>query len=1200
MHQKLLRVVASVSFAAVAFTSFQPVSPAIADPDCKDYEIIGARGSLEPYEFPTHYMGSVVDAAVSDLQDILVAADKSVKLTGVDYLASIFPGPNDVVADALYTGSVTGGADKTKELLASIAADCGTQTKVVLAGYSQGAHAMSMALDSLPASSAAIVAGEMLFGDPEFDPDDVSANFGQFDPERAGVLGEHKFWEDVQSAPAVSSCRRYDFFCQGSIVIRTFWGGNLRSRGAAWPEIVQQNGSNPYVEHEAYKKVGDTKKTACRLAFKMGFPACTVRAAAPPVDVAILIDTTPNSFSVVGELQSRAASFISMISNNVANSRIAVIGYGQGNVIDATDGFTSDATEAVDAIAGLEVSTGGYGSIFSAINAADALDWRPGVKKVTLTLSTSRACSSQMCSTEQGTGVSSGYLLQEQMLQGDSVRRAGVYTKDQEWFFEAAGWAQAIDGNYVSRPGGNQPPSLYIDELHRVFEDAVTTPEASPIQGTSDAVPGMPGMFSATDVVPYFSDSLSPRFVWGLQRVGDTGPRPPANDNSGGGPTASRVANDSKTPLIASPATANVEPPLGAEEEPALPDDMGPTFEPLFTESGDYRVSLDVYADGKQTSYSYPVQVWDLPTTGPAAPWLASRVDGNEQVLRWIAGDGVQPVAYGITDAADEITKVVPTDTTTFSDGHATYEYRMPLVNGEPVYSVVAFNEVAKTAALPLLTANKAEYTHVSANAGIPTGGVLEISGETTPELTAALESAVTSNGSTSLAGSYIAQLASPNGDVFNLDMTAVDASITEDNGWTMTLKVLDEETTDGQDLDALMDAGVAEEILANGHIDLQIGDQPTRIVVSPAAETSQIDEFIIDSNAPPPSGSAATDIHGSRDPATLELADRSTPELLQFISDAADPMQDWTTATVSDIRTWVGNAEVKNTLAGARIWVEGEQEPSAAGATFTGDVVGGIPNLMRDFLQTGTISFVVDGGAPTILTLNASSEQAQTMFPNRTSPAIVGRSNISAKQYEEISWQPVVNWGTSAENDRTVYLEGDLPEGLDWDGWGHTLSGVPRSQGSFPITLTAISDSGQSTKEFTLVVGASTAEPAIVVGTGNHWTEDSSGINYFWFDAYDYFQPDNPAYAASLPVTQPYAVDGYLSGPLTDIMFLDANGQPLPITGDFNITMQSQWGSDALHIESDNVTVTDLAAPPLADMLAAGDQLPSAINSED
>jgi hypothetical protein len=137
---------------------------------------------------------------------------------------------------------------------------------------------------------------------------------------------------------------------------------------------------------------------------------------------------------------------------------------------------------------------------------------------VTLTLATSRACPSKDCDFDYGTGTPAANVNVDV-----SHRNAGVYTNNNDWFFERAGWSYACYGRLSSRPGGGQPASLYVDELSRVFQDALVEDEKPAIVGTGTAVAGQLGKYNAASVLPFYRDSPDARFVWSINRVGDTG-----------------------------------------------------------------------------------------------------------------------------------------------------------------------------------------------------------------------------------------------------------------------------------------------------------------------------------------------------------------------------------------------------------------------------------------------------------------------------------------------------------------------------------------------------------------------------------------------------------------------------------------------------------------------------------------------------
>jgi hypothetical protein len=114
-----------------------------------------------------------------------------------------------------YKLSVDNGVASLVKLVYQRVKQCGS-TKLVLAGYSQGAHVIRDALGKLKSVSSHIGA-VVLFGDPHFDPhSDAAVVEGGFDPKRHGVLGlpDHDF--PAAFAPHVATyCRDGDLICQG-------------------------------------------------------------------------------------------------------------------------------------------------------------------------------------------------------------------------------------------------------------------------------------------------------------------------------------------------------------------------------------------------------------------------------------------------------------------------------------------------------------------------------------------------------------------------------------------------------------------------------------------------------------------------------------------------------------------------------------------------------------------------------------------------------------------------------------------------------------------------------------------------------------------------------------------------------------------------------------------------------------------------
>ena len=129
------------------------------------------------------------------------------------------PDETDVAFIGGYNQSRRIGTLELVQLLASRARTC-PSPRIVLSGYSMGAHAMGLALKRLPAGVAARVDSVEFFGDPSFmlgpwartDPAAVTAGHG--------FLGERPEYVPAAFAARTESwCGVWDGLCTGNLVL---------------------------------------------------------------------------------------------------------------------------------------------------------------------------------------------------------------------------------------------------------------------------------------------------------------------------------------------------------------------------------------------------------------------------------------------------------------------------------------------------------------------------------------------------------------------------------------------------------------------------------------------------------------------------------------------------------------------------------------------------------------------------------------------------------------------------------------------------------------------------------------------------------------------------------------------------------------------------------------------------------------------
>jgi hypothetical protein len=119
-----------------------------------------------------------------------------------------------------WSTSVAAGESWLVSEVNGVAAACGSATKMLLAGYSQGAQITGDVFQggSLTVSAHARVVGVVMFGDPHFNWMDADA-YGNFDPQRHGILGERTPFAAPGTPPdgrVLNFCHARDPICQGT------------------------------------------------------------------------------------------------------------------------------------------------------------------------------------------------------------------------------------------------------------------------------------------------------------------------------------------------------------------------------------------------------------------------------------------------------------------------------------------------------------------------------------------------------------------------------------------------------------------------------------------------------------------------------------------------------------------------------------------------------------------------------------------------------------------------------------------------------------------------------------------------------------------------------------------------------------------------------------------------------------------------
>jgi len=236
-----------------------------AAPGCPDVHWIGAAGSGERDGYGAASnggMGEIVYDSYVALQQQLAQEGRTITAEAVDYPATDVP-DNAGIGDWLkYMGSVDTGTAALGGQYAAFTAQC-PNTKVVLAGYSQGAMIVHRNLAAIGADPN--LAASLLIADGDRHPDDTTVNIGSAskDPQKTG--GAAQDWPILAHAPAtlplaigsrtISVCDRGDAVCDydsesgkvtpAAVAIHTSYAHCTNGEYAWTTSVYQLLGSNP-------------------------------------------------------------------------------------------------------------------------------------------------------------------------------------------------------------------------------------------------------------------------------------------------------------------------------------------------------------------------------------------------------------------------------------------------------------------------------------------------------------------------------------------------------------------------------------------------------------------------------------------------------------------------------------------------------------------------------------------------------------------------------------------------------------------------------------------------------------------------------------------------------------------------------------------------------------------------------------------
>lgn len=351
---------------------------------CPEYLFIGVRGSGEPQES----MGSVVQPEYDRLTGLLAGTGVDLGAANAQYMASGFVRQYEVLGrrfrfadyeSAAYSSSVAGGTGAVLGLVKR----CKT-SRLILSGYSQGAHAIMLAL---PAIDKARVLAVTLFGNPMFHASGYPVS-GDFAPDRNGLaaLPVVDPYPDRLRGRFRDTCHAKDPVCQGFVRCHHLpLGGRFClpdfdfDRHRYGDEDVAASAAliARLIREDQAAKGNDLPE-----------PAPVSKG---PVDVAIAMDTTGSMDDVIDSVAESVQGMADQLASTQSDHRLALVAYRDGppdcdddyQALTVQD-FVADVATFKTAVESLEADGGcdTDESVFTGAMQALGLAWRAGATKV--------------------------------------------------------------------------------------------------------------------------------------------------------------------------------------------------------------------------------------------------------------------------------------------------------------------------------------------------------------------------------------------------------------------------------------------------------------------------------------------------------------------------------------------------------------------------------------------------------------------------------------------------------------------------------------------------------------------------------------------------------------------------------------------------------------------------------------------------
>lgn len=345
---------------AISCAGLFSAGSARANGPCTDVEIVGLRGSSEPYLGSEHGMGAllgpVADTIMTQLSGAVTFSSYGVPYPAVDAISGVLDGD--------YFESKEKGSEMLHEYLLERVIEC-PGTKFVVMGYSQGAHAAGDQLAHEASFITNKIAALVMFGDPRFNPGSSYA-LGTFDSRDHGLAGARSLSDFSSWGKRVFSfCHQNDVVCQG----------------VGWGHGSDAHAQSKYVVDYADLVAGLVRN-------RLGL----TRLPRVPLDLAFVIDSTGSMTSSIQEVREAVSSMVDKLEEKESDYRIGLVDYkdtdqGDPYAAQLDLDLSDDVTTFRAALDSFGVDGGGDypEAVFSGLmKAFTELSWRPSSRKAVI------------------------------------------------------------------------------------------------------------------------------------------------------------------------------------------------------------------------------------------------------------------------------------------------------------------------------------------------------------------------------------------------------------------------------------------------------------------------------------------------------------------------------------------------------------------------------------------------------------------------------------------------------------------------------------------------------------------------------------------------------------------------------------------------------------------------------------------------